>query len=575
MKVAVVTAYYREDLALLRRCHDSVLRQTHACTQIFVADGHPREEIASWDAQHMILPKAHGDYGNTPRALGSISALNQGFDAVAYLDADNWYAENHVESLAALCRARGCKVAFAGRQIVLSTGELYPFEERDEAERRHVDTNCFFITAGAAFLMPIWGMMDPKISAGGDRVMLSVVRRRNVPHAWTGQKTLFYESRWPVHFRAMGKEPPPDAHGIDWRKVRADFSRERNAARLGFDAFPGNGSNASKPEPPKRPALSVVIPTYRRKEPLLRCLDSLAGQLNASIDVTVIDNNSPERVDEFVTLPNVKVVRNEANIGAVGNILRAFDVARADWIWILGDDDRAHPDGIATCLRHIEDFPEAKHMFFSNYMGVIGQTASSRNVEEFIQLYDRGGFGGRLWLSGQLFNKLAAQKSIRYAYAYPSSSPQVPLVLLLAGTDQIVFSNEEIGFHTQPDRAELWDHNAIYDQMNQIFSLPIDNKLRSHLARCLSNWFSGYEKHFLEVINARFRSPRSFAEMRRVFFRRWETLFFYSNSYKHHQDLLKKMRVIDSLEDSQRTLDELPANRRRSLFTSDSAGDIR
>jgi glycosyltransferase involved in cell wall biosynthesis len=99
MKVAVVTPYYREPIEKLRRCHDSVMAQTRACTHFMVADGFARDEIDDWDVQHIRLPLGHADFGNTPRCLGALSALNQGFDGFAYLDADNWYHPEHAESL--------------------------------------------------------------------------------------------------------------------------------------------------------------------------------------------------------------------------------------------------------------------------------------------------------------------------------------------------------------------------------------------------------------------------------------------------------------------------------------------
>lgn len=239
MRVAVVTPYHRESLPTLRRAHESVRRQTHACTHIFVADGHPRRGMDDWDALHIKLPEAHGDYGNTPRAIGGISALNRGYDAVAYLDADNWYAPDHIESLVRFCEAESLAVAFSDRQIVLSTGELCPFVDRDEHERQHVDTNCFLITSRAAFLLPMWAMMNPELSAAGDRAMLAIIRRRAVPHGWTGRQTLFYESRWPGHFVAMGKPVPADAHNVDHGAIRDSYSPERAYERLGFDPFGG------------------------------------------------------------------------------------------------------------------------------------------------------------------------------------------------------------------------------------------------------------------------------------------------------------------------------------------------
>jgi cellulose synthase/poly-beta-1,6-N-acetylglucosamine synthase-like glycosyltransferase len=47
-RIAVVTPYYQENLDILKKCQESVRQQTYLCTHFMVADGFPRDEIASW-----------------------------------------------------------------------------------------------------------------------------------------------------------------------------------------------------------------------------------------------------------------------------------------------------------------------------------------------------------------------------------------------------------------------------------------------------------------------------------------------------------------------------------------------
>jgi glycosyltransferase involved in cell wall biosynthesis len=250
MKVAVVTPYYQEPVEMLRRCHESVRSQTHACTHIMIADGHPRHEIEEWDIQHCVLPVSNRDYGNTPRGIGSILAFNQGFDAVAYLDADNWYAEDHLEILVAVCREYDVPVAVSSRQIVLSTGEYLPFGDPDEESGEHVDTNCFLITSEAAFLSSVWAMMDPAYSPVGDRVLLKTMQKFGILYGWSHKRTLFYESRWAAHFLQMGKEPPASAAPNAPDPGRNPYNPKLHLSRLGYDPF---NSDANDPNGKRDP----------------------------------------------------------------------------------------------------------------------------------------------------------------------------------------------------------------------------------------------------------------------------------------------------------------------------------
>ncbi len=96
-RVAVITPYCREPSNVLQNCHESVCRQTFPCTHLMVADGLPCAEIAHWEVEHLTLPGPHHDVGNTARGLGALSAMNRGYDAIAFLDADNWYYPDHIE----------------------------------------------------------------------------------------------------------------------------------------------------------------------------------------------------------------------------------------------------------------------------------------------------------------------------------------------------------------------------------------------------------------------------------------------------------------------------------------------
>src|ERR1700722_9337974 len=93
MSIAVITPFFRTPSGWFQQCLDSVARQTTACTHVVVCDGSPLpSDVKMTDAVQIVtLPKPHGDFGNAARAIGSVSAVCRGFDAIAYLDSDNWF----------------------------------------------------------------------------------------------------------------------------------------------------------------------------------------------------------------------------------------------------------------------------------------------------------------------------------------------------------------------------------------------------------------------------------------------------------------------------------------------------
>src|ERR1700730_6908863 len=97
LKIAVVTPYYKENDDILRQCHLSVLRQRYPCTHILVADGHPKSLFDDQPkTMHVNSLQANRDAGSPPRAIGGILPDASGFEAVAWLNADNWYDPSHI-----------------------------------------------------------------------------------------------------------------------------------------------------------------------------------------------------------------------------------------------------------------------------------------------------------------------------------------------------------------------------------------------------------------------------------------------------------------------------------------------
>ena len=72
-RVAVITPYYKESLTLLEQCHQSVQAQSEPCLHVLVADGQRRRRINHWQAEHVRLPRSHGDMD--PRCLRHLFPL--------------------------------------------------------------------------------------------------------------------------------------------------------------------------------------------------------------------------------------------------------------------------------------------------------------------------------------------------------------------------------------------------------------------------------------------------------------------------------------------------------------------
>ena len=218
MKVAVITPYYAEDTAALTRCHMSVKMQTYQnCVHIMVADGDPHPMVAKWkDIEHITLSQCHYDAGATPRAIAAMSAFSRGFDAVAFLDADNTYTVDHLKTMVDLIGNND--VVTATRNICTVAGDLLYVDTIESNGEQFCDTNCMFFTKDLLHLLPSW-ITAPENRLWSDRYFWAAVIQNNFRRVHSSTPTVNYHSRWAWHYQHAGKTPP---EGSVWIATASD-----------------------------------------------------------------------------------------------------------------------------------------------------------------------------------------------------------------------------------------------------------------------------------------------------------------------------------------------------------------
>jgi glycosyltransferase involved in cell wall biosynthesis len=239
-RIAVLTPYFQESLAVLDRCHRSVEAQTLPCDHILVADGHAKPEIAGWRAHHFELRTPSRNYGDTPRRVAGEFAIESGYDAVVYLDADNWLRPRHVESLAACHCQSGSAICHSARTFHRFDGSVLPLLQRSD-NTEHVDTSCLYVSSAAFDLLPLWGTWPPELSCIDDRMFWQAAKARRYEHAFTGALTTCYEASHRGQYHAVGEDPPPGARpdvALDrlfaWEALLSPDLREALDHRWGF-----------------------------------------------------------------------------------------------------------------------------------------------------------------------------------------------------------------------------------------------------------------------------------------------------------------------------------------------------
>ena len=371
MRVLVVTAYYKEERALIERTIRSVAGQTAVAKgqavvdHLLVADGFPQDWIAGAGVRHVALDRAHGDYGNTPRGYGSVLGIAEGYDAICYCDADNWYEPEHVETCLTAARALDGVDYVIARRIMRRPDETaIPIE--DEPVSTHVDTNCFFFLPGSYHLIHHFANAPRELSIIGDRLFFGMLKGAKLKTVLLQKPTVSYLCLWEPVYRAIGETPPEGAKtGADHRPAEAWLQARSNRDRVIVARLTGLplARPAGAPEPPQPPRTTpprVLAITAYYKEPraeIEACLASVAAQTaraegRAIVDHLVIADGFPQG---WLDGAGVRHLALDRSHGDYGNTPRGAASLLAisegyDAFFYLDADNRIEPDHVAACL---------------------------------------------------------------------------------------------------------------------------------------------------------------------------------------------------------------------------------
>ena len=110
------------------------------------------------------------------------------------------------------------------------------------------------------------------------------------------------------------------------------------------------------------PYFSIAIPAYKAKF-LKKCIDSILGQTYTDFELIIVNDASPENLDEIVNKyedHRIRYYTNEKNTGAenvVDNWNICLSYATGEYIILMGDDDEMEPDYLSEFINLINKYP--------------------------------------------------------------------------------------------------------------------------------------------------------------------------------------------------------------------------
>ena len=223
--VAVVTA--TRNRRELERTIASVKEQTYPCRHYVFFDGVEsciKDDVLDDTLMACRLPVQTGARGMMNGGIVAASAYLVQEDMICWLDDDNWFEPNHLESLV---KAKGDKpYAWSLRQLRNVDGSFFANDDFESVGHHSgfIDLNCYLMDRMIAVqIAPLWYRTTGELMVG-DRFVYQALKDNKLDNAGSGLYTLNYrlnEKRdlraWFFEGNIKSRANHPD--GFPWAKT--------------------------------------------------------------------------------------------------------------------------------------------------------------------------------------------------------------------------------------------------------------------------------------------------------------------------------------------------------------------
>jgi len=227
------------------------------------------------------------------------------------------------------------------------------------------------------------------------------------------------------------------------------------------------------------PLVSIAVPAFNRPDELEGCLDSIVRGIEAigtdRVEVWITDDRSTidlaaEIAHSFARRHSFIGFRaNPENLGLERNLIESCGPCRGEYLWILGNDDLLHPDGLAAILADAAAGDHEVLLYekvridnqgreLDRIPGhvpddvVAGERRSYRSVIDFAS--ETGVLSGLGFVSTLLVRRIRYLSAEGKPYLGLTMYPQVGMLLETCGTEPLLLNCTPVVYHRTPTRAE-------------------------------------------------------------------------------------------------------------------------
>jgi len=232
--------------------------------------------------------------------------------------------------------------------------------------------------------------------------------------------------------------------------------------------------------PVKGVIITVVIPTFNRKENIHILLEYLSIITPRNVQIYVVDNCSSvdlnlDKINKYNFSCHVKIFRNKYHIGPDASVVRALELGDSDWVYLLGDSKLPVENVFKIMLKDCIKYNAAWGIVYS-FDRTITQPVLINSLEAIPIKYGDFFLGGNSLISEKSLKKylpLASQLTItRMSHAIFHIMPLCNKEEVYLSSDRVVkeFIEKPLEYNPKLSLLECWA------QFSLILLLPVSVK---------------------------------------------------------------------------------------------------
>jgi glycosyltransferase involved in cell wall biosynthesis len=237
--------------------------------------------------------------------------------------------------------------------------------------------------------------------------------------------------------------------------------------------------------------LTIAIPTYNRSTFLNNQIKNLIyiiedNFFELQIELLILNNNSEDETDQIVIeyikqYSFIKYIKNEFNIGLIGNYKKAFQNSNGKFTWVLGDDDTFEENLVLELLNLIKNnanlsFVHINQKIFdyktNNYIsqnlyGNLNSTNNLLNLNLINELFMRAHSGGFMFISANVVRTSVANTYIK-KLGFFKNYLSFPLVLNTSIAEQGLFH-----YISEPKVVCVYNSHSWVDRISNLYCVEL------------------------------------------------------------------------------------------------------